>query len=640
MRKIDFIFGFFCLLIMNTAAVSAQSDAMEAADKAYQEYRFVDVQSIYERLYQKGIKSEKSLLQLANTYFLNGHYDKAQLYYKEWFHWPNRTENKSAILRYYSCLNHPTSLNQAEFDAVQAAYKLLYPNKKNGEPLPYFTVDLSVQSATALNSASSDYAPAYWDDQLVFTSTRDTGLFQSNRHAWNGQGFSNLYQSKQLIANTFEKPKRYNAFKTRFHESSAIITKNGQTTFFTRNSYDQKGKHRNGDGSLFLSIYQSDKLPNGKWGPEKRLPFCSDQFQTANPAISADGCDLYFASDRPGGYGSSDLYRVRIPTDGKWGTPENLGPSINTPSRETFPFITEQSDLIFASDRPGGMGGLDIYIAQPIGRFWQLFKNKEPLNSASDDFGFILHSSKKEGFFCSNRLGGKGDDDIYYFNLQTDWPKPCVFKPQWQIIDEYTKLPITDQVVNYQLLTLAAKGKTRADAKGHMEVESLPCGQKLELTVNRKGYFPYRETIEYDDNDKTYIIALKPEKIPLKLGDNLAQLFDIHDIYFDLDQWDIRPEAATELAQIAEVMRTYPSLTICIESHTDSRQTALYNQTLSEKRAYSTRQWIIDQGIAPARLAAVGMGESQLVNPCADGVPCTEAEHQQNRRSVFVITHL
>ncbi|MHA7058636.1 TolB family protein [Aquimarina sp. M1] len=266
----------------------------------------------------------------------------------------------------------------------------------------------------SINSENSDYAPSFYKGELVFASSRNskslTVILQENTN----EPFSDLYTTSKNIPDK-EISKLKGAVNTKFHESSATFSPDGKTVYFTRNNYSERKFKRNTKGCVLLKIYKAD-YNNGKWKNVKELPFNSNEYSTAHPALSPDGKFLYFASDMPGSYGKSDIYVVAIHKDGSYGTPQNLGSLINSAGRETFPYISDKGTLFFTSDGHVGFGGLDIFMVLPdTDKGWQIYNMGAPINSSKDDFTFIINEENMMGYFASNRSGGKGSDDIYGF---------------------------------------------------------------------------------------------------------------------------------------------------------------------------------------------------------------------------------
>ncbi len=273
-----------------------------------------------------------------------------------------------------------------------------------------------------INSPYSDYAPSFYNGELVFASSRSINSMSKSFDEVSNQPFLDLYTTaKKSDKQRIKKLK--GTVNTKFHESSVAFSKDQKTIYFTRNNYSKKKSRIHGSGTVLLKIYKAE-YDNGRWKNVEELPFNSDEYSIAHPAISPDGKSLYFASDMPGSYGKSDLYVVTINEDGSYGEPKNLGESINTDGRETFPYVSDQGRLFFASDGHAGMGGLDIFMALPNQHGSTVAYNLgNPINSSKDDFTFIINEEYKIGYFSSNRNGSKEDDDIYGFRQLKPFPE-------------------------------------------------------------------------------------------------------------------------------------------------------------------------------------------------------------------------
>ncbi|MEW7292748.1 TolB family protein [Aquimarina sp. 2304DJ70-9] len=273
-----------------------------------------------------------------------------------------------------------------------------------------------------INSEYSDYAPSFYEGELVFASSRNVNSISKSFDEVSNQPFLDLYTTaKKSDKEKIRKLK--GSINTKFHESSATFSKDRKTVYFTRNNYSKRKSKANIEGSVLLKIYRA-RYVDGKWKDIEELPFSSDEYSIAHPTLSPDGRFLYFASDMPGSFGKSDIYVVKINEDGSFGIPENLGDRINTSGRETFPYISDKGKLFFASDGHKGMGGLDIFMTiDNYNEDVEVYNLGEPINSPEDDFTFIINEEHKIGFFASNRKGGRGDDDIYGFRQLTSFPE-------------------------------------------------------------------------------------------------------------------------------------------------------------------------------------------------------------------------
>ncbi|WP_298544437.1 hypothetical protein [uncultured Aquimarina sp.] len=269
-----------------------------------------------------------------------------------------------------------------------------------------------VVESLSINSKNSDYAPSFYKGELVFASSRNNKSLSVILQEGINEPFSDLYMTGKNIPDKGVS-KLKGMINTKFHESSATFSPDQKTVYFTRNNYSKRKFIRNSEGYVSLKIYKAN-YSNGKWKNIEELPFSSDEYSIANPALSPDGRFMYFASDMPGSYGQSDLYVVEIFEDGSYGTPRNLGGKINSPGRETFPYVSDRGTLFFASDGHVGFGGLDIFMVLPNRTTgWSIYNLGTPINSEKDDFTFIINEESQIGYFASNRIDGKGGDDIY-----------------------------------------------------------------------------------------------------------------------------------------------------------------------------------------------------------------------------------
>jgi len=332
------------------------------------------------------------------------------------------------------------------------------------------------------------------------------------------------------------------------------------------------------------------------------------------------------------------LYRVQINEDGSFGTPENLGDAINTPGRETFPVITDEGELYFATDGHPGLGGLDLFMTRqnPDGTWKAPVNLGEPANSPKDDFAYLIDTKTRRGFLSSNRDGGQGNDDIYKF-LET---RKLICE---QMLSGIVTDMATGEILPGTKVTLFDEkfnkiAETVADDKGYYEFE-VECDTTYYVRAEKETYETKETKITIPDTDGKTDLPIQLEKKikEIPIGGNIADAFGIKEILFDLDKWNIRADAALELEKILDVMVQYPSMKLDVRSHTDSRASHAYNQKLSQRRNKSTIDWLGSNGVAKDRLTGRGYGETQLKNRCADGVPCSEDEHQENRRSEFII---
>lgn len=619
-----------------TIGAFAQGSKLNKADKKYDKYSYIDAIEIYEKVAEKGYKSVELFEKLGNAYYFNGELDKASKWYGELFAL-NQEVDSEYYFRYAQALkaegNYEKSNQYMELFAQKTndtRAKLFQENKNYLSDIDAVSGKYTMDK-TDVNSEFFDYGPSFFGKQIVFTSSRSEGNQYSKIHDWTKQNFTDLFvasidnNGKLGSVENFSK-----TVNTKYNESSPVFTKDGKTMYFTRNNYNDGKKRKSDDKVIMEKIYKAE-LVNGEWTNIKEVPFSNDNYKTAHPALSPDEKTMYFASDMPGSFGNSDLYKVSIDSNGKFGTPENLGPTINTEGRETFPFVDADNNLFFASDGHPGLGGLDIFEAKANGNSFEKPVNVgKPLNSPMDDFSYVT-SKDGLGFFSSNRDGGSGYDDIYTFTVCTHTLSGLITDVDTKEILPNAKVILFDDKMN-KISETTSSDKGSYSFKIECNKKYYVRASKEEYETTEKSFGPVTKT-----GESKLDIELKRNIFPVEVGTDLAKILDVSIIYFDLDKWNIRPDAAEDLEKIIAVMNQYPNMTIDIRSHTDSRQTHKYNELLSDRRAKSTLEFMVKNGINRNRLTAKGYGETQLVNNCSNDVPCSEAEHQKNRRSEFIV---
>jgi len=622
--------------------IYAQKPKIVSGNKKYDNYAYVDAIKTYEIVAKKGYKSEDMFKKLGNAYYFNSEFEGAAKWYGELFAM-NTSPEPEYYYRYAQCLKSTGKMDLAnkilaEFNLKNqndTRGKLHFVNRNYPDQIKANSGRYNIENA-GINSHYSDYGTIVHDNKIYFASARDTGNFSKRKHSWTNQYFTNLYMAEVDSVNV---KKIKTSLNTKFHEASPVFTKDGKTVYFTRNNYVNGKKGKDENKTTFLKLYKAN-LDHNKWTNIIALPFTSDSYSTAHPALSPDEKTLYFASDMPGTSGQSDLYKVSVNDGGTFGTPKNLGKTINTEGKETFPFITNENEIYFASDGHPGLGGLDVFVADidNNGGIGNVQNIGADINSPNDDYAYIIDPVSRKGYFSSNKDGGKGSDDIYKF-LETKNLK-CIQELNGIITDAETGIIIPGtKVILYE--NEAIKNITIAEPTGFYSFP-VECGKTYNIRTENPSYSTKEIMITIPKmNGKTNLpISLEKSVCKVTVGDDLGRCFGLKMIYFDLDKSNIRSEAALDLEKILAVLNDNPTMKLDIRSHTDSRATFKYNELLSDRRAKSTIQWLIKNGINPSRLTGKGYGEIQLVNKCMDSIPCTEDEHQQNRRSEFIIIEI
>lgn len=648
MKKIIYI---SILLLGGLTISNAQKTQVKRADKEYNNLNYIDAIETYEKVANKGYKSVDMLEKLGNSYYFNAEYVDAAKWYAELFVLQPETTDAEYYYRYSQSLKSTGDYKKAA-EYMDKFYKVkgddhrakLFTTEKN-----YLAVieansgRFIIENAGDLNSELSDYGTTIYNGEVIFASTRKAGKIAPRTQGWNDQPFSALYSSKADEDGKQQSAKFFSdKLDSKFNEATPVFTKDGNTIYFTRNNYLKK-RGFDDERITLLKIYRATQK-DGKWTDITELPFNSNDYNVAHPALSSDEKWLYFASDMPGTLGDADIWKVAINADGTFGTPINLGSKVNTEGRESFPFVTSENELYYASTGKLGIGGMDVFVSKITGNSYDEAINVgKPINTPMDDFAFYFDPTTRTGFLSSNREGGKGYDDIYKF---TELKKLiCEHLLAGTVTDVETGKILADAKVSLfdQNNKLIATTVSDKNGKYSFGKEYVKCDTSYRVRAEKEKYSTEEKYIKTPKSTgETMVdIALKQTKVEIEEGMDLAKTLNIPIIYFDLDKSNIRPDAAIEIAKILQVMQDYPTMKIDIRSHTDCRQTYEYNMRLSDRRAKSTRQWLINKGISASRLTAKGYGETQLVNNCpcepTNKSDCSEAEHQLNRRSEFIV---
>lgn len=724
--------------------------------------------------------AQKTKLTKANTEFENHNYSAAIELYLEILDKENISEAKVKLAESYRKLNN---MKEAEFWYGQVVHlpeakpidylhygKALQANGKCDLARPWFkkysaaepddlrgqllsnTCDLEALEKMLksrkdfyeikqlpFNTAFDDFGPTFYKGNLLFASERNNKSSINRIHEWSGYPFLDLLITKvdTIDAETLdfkydEAPEKYsNRLNTKYHSGPICFSQDEKTVFFTHNDSDERNRlGRNDETTIRLKVFTAD-IDGDKWTNIEGLPFNSDEYSVAYPALDVDGKTLYFSSDMPGGFGGMDLYYT-VKENGQWLPPRNLGPRINTEGHEVFPYVHSSGRLYFSSDGHVGLGMLDVYYIDNNNGVWESPMNVGyPINTPSDDFGLIMNKEETFGYFCSNRKGGTGRTDIYSF-------KYSIVKVEVLVYDENTNQPINDasvlndcsglemftgdngrvtielplnrcctftagkedytkntsesctydykastkvfvkialsQSMNFAIEGVVYDEETGDPLTNSSVVVTPDCGgEAIEVKTDESGR--YRFTLDSDccyslkaahegyfsvSTDQPYCtkglgksqtfthnFALQrfinppgdlvtdennPSFYPC---DGIGRSFVIRHIYYDFDKAYIRTDAEEPLFQLIKILEDNPDLVVEIGSHTDARGSNRYNIRLSARRAESVVKYLINQGIDESRLQAKGYGETDPTNDCVDEIPCTEEQHQRNRRTEF-----
>ncbi|SNZ02006.1 OmpA family protein [Flagellimonas pacifica] len=620
-----------------------QAKVKAKADERYDEYSFSPAIDIYKKVLDKGYVSSDLLKRLGNSYYFNAKYEEAANVYKKLAETYPDEIAPDYYFRYAQSLKTLGDYDGAS--QVMAKFKEITATGDEADRYNEDYLDKIEQNSGrytvkpfGYNSKYSDFAASFYEQGLIFSSDRDTGNLARYRHTWNSRDFLDLYKVNADSVSNNAVIKLEGEVNTRLHESTSAVTKDGTTMYFTRNNFLDGKKYKDQEGVIRLKIYSAE-LFNGEWTNIIELPFNNDSYSVAHPVLSPDEKKLYFVSDMPGSVGESDIFMTEIIGDGTYGPIINLGKNINTRARETFPFITKDGVLYFSSDGHQGLGGLDVFATKiTFGNFNEPVVNVgKPINGNYDDFAFIMNNETKEGYFSSNRTGGMGEDDIYEFVESEPLVLDCIQDVTGTVRDRISNEVLVGATVKIIDEENNEVSSTITDSKGNY-VLALDCAKGNFVRASRDGYVPAEEYLNKSYGKPRIVdFYLERDVVTGGFGDDLAKLLQLSTIYFDLNKYNIRPDAEIEIQKVIVAMEKYPSLKIKVNSHTDSRGNDAYNLWLSQKRAQSTVNYMISKGISADRLQGEGYGETRLVNDCANGIPCSRDKHQLNRRSEFII---
>ena len=625
------------------------------ADRYFEEFAYKKAAELYEGIYQKGDSSAFVLSRIADSYYNNSDYEVAEKWYKKLLKNHKKTVTPEYLFKYSQTLKSNGNISESD------AWLLKFNDVKNNDSRPaalkrnknYF-VDYSNKKTSYLNvnnistnTKYSDFGGFIYEDKLYFASTKPYTKEKKQRlYKWNNQPFLNIYKAVEKpideasMVLDVEASEKVDEMNSKYHESNIIFNREGTIMYFTRDNYNGKKLKKDEDNTVHLKIYKAEKV-GGTWGNGEELPFNSDAYSVGHPALSKDEKTLYFVSDMPNGHGLTDIYKVSIlENHKKYGTPKNLGKPINTEGREMFPYVDKNNTLYFSSNGHLGLGALDIFESKTENNeFSQPVNLGKPINGSLDDFAFVINEELTNGYFSSNRKGGKGDDDIYSFIISI-----CKENIEGKVTNKNTNEPIANATV--KLIDESGKvlDEVETQEDGGYIFEDISCETAFTVVGSKENYRgDQKKVITLDKDKKTIEANLQLESLikeaTSETPEALPQIV-IRPIYFDFDKYNIREDARYELEHIVDVMRNQPDMVIKIESHTDSRAPRSYNRTLSTNRAKSTRDYLVSRGIDNNRIeSAIGYGEDRLLNYCndANSSKCSNKEHQLNRRSYFYI---
>lgn len=644
--------------VLSLAFSSMAQKKLTQADLAFDNRQYFNSVELYKQAYTSVKKAEmkaKVLFRTGYAYHEINDLKSAETYYQKAI--SAKYPDPLVVLRLADCLK-----SQGKYaDAITEYnnYKKLNPSDARGDkgvkscelsqkwkdnPARYKTENMAL-----INSKESDFCPTYSDKKyntLIFTSTREGANNKVDLNT--GQNHSDLFETKLdkngkwstpiTLAPTIASP---------FNEGAASVSKKGDFMLMTR---CPEIKSAISGCQIFIS-----KKQGSGWGAPEKLPFNIDSVQFGHPAMSADGKTVYFVSRMRGGYGGADIWKSTFDQKGNtWSAPLNLGTQINTPGDEMYPYVSNDSKILyFASNYHPGMGGLDIFKAEisADGKFNKAPENlKSPINSGADDFGIVFEGNKQRGYFSSNREGGKGSDDIWSFYLP-----PLTFNLKGKVVSSGGSKALNkgEPVSNAKIKLTGSDGAINDAVTSNEGTYSFKIKENVSYTVTIETS---KQTVSSTFKDG--YLASKDMGALTTAGESVSKDF-IKDfeltpvereirfpaVLYKLGSAELEPASKDSLNFLFQTLTDNPTIVIQLSAHTDSRGSDPKNLELSQRRAQSCVDYLANEKKIPlARLSAKGFGETKLlvtddVINKAKTKEEKEALHQKNRRTVFGIVN-
>ena len=628
------IISIFIITLLTNASLTAQSNDTKKADKHFNKFEFVDAATDYLKLVEDGKADTYVYSQLAESYYNVFNTAEAEKWYAKALETaadPEMVYNYSQMLKANGKYEE-SNVQLAKFASMRPADNRATAFRDNPNYLPKILEKgkkFNVQNLS-INSEVSDFGGTLKNGKLYITSARNDRNSRKT-YGWSTEAFLDIYTAVVNDDGEFQMPSIIeDNINTKYHEGTVSFSPDGNTMYFSRESFYDKIYEKDPSTKYKISVLHLYKSINqeGQWSEAEPLSLNGENYSVKNPSVSADGKTLYFASDKIGGYGNFDVYSAPIDENGSVGEATNLGQKVNTEGQEMFPFISTSNTLYFSSNGHLGLGGLDVFFTKIIdGKAGPVRNIGIPVNGNADDFAFSFNEETEKGFVSSNREGGMGSDDIYAIKkLQPI----CDVLMTVTVRDSKTGLILDGASVSIQDAEGNVFGTKTSNAEGIVEY-IIECDVDTKLVGSKIDY----------ESGSTVVSGTSEEMVSAELlltpieDIIIANKVILNPIYFDFDKSNITAQAAFELDKLVQLMTKYESIVISAESHTDSRGSASYNLSLSDRRAKTTAQYVISKGIDASRITGSGKGETMPNVDC--GGKCTEDQHQLNRRSEFFI---
>jgi outer membrane protein OmpA-like peptidoglycan-associated protein len=521
---------------------------------------------------------------------------------------------------------------------------------------------VTISNEEQINTELTEFSPSYWNEFIIYVGSRSRQKIFDKNH---NEPYYDLYLAGKNRDGQLDRTASFSkVLNTPYHEGPLTFNKEGNKIFFTRSDFDKGELRMNTEKVVVNKIFESS-YKNDQWSDAVLSSFNTEEYTSCHPALDNEGTTIIFSSNRPNGYGKMDLYKTTL-INGSWSAPENLGPSINTPENEVFPFIHENDILLYSSNYNTEKNDLDIYKIKLNQDKAEAISLPSPINTNYDDFGICIDPVGLNGYLSSNRPSSKGKDDIYRFSSTKSilsYKDDSYNRVKLTVYDQFEQSrlenvtiklsPIPeDKILSFDDSVFDISDNdlvTEVTDKNGEAYLQLYDGYNL-ISVQSDGKEKWQKIISTQKTQDAIIVKLK-NAVTLK-KDTIIQYIEkvapatinnvevkegatliFNNIYYDYNSYEIKKGAAYELDELAIIMKNNPKLKILLSSHTDSRGEASYNQKLSENRAQAAKQYLVSKGVFSNQISTIGYGETQLRNHCKDGIKCSEAEHIYNRRT-------
>lgn len=607
------------------------------ADLLYEKHHYYDAATMLNKLVKKekdANEAKEMTLKLADCYRQMNDYGKALIWYKKVV---AQNPDKPEYIYLLADLEMSNDNYESALVYLKTYQKEVPGDKRIAEKIKICekAIELNVsgsrfivESLEELNTIYNDYAPVYANGGLYFTSDRE-GSTGGLKYPRLGTYYSDIYVADEEDGYLTKAKPMGNSINSNLNEGAASFSKSGNAMIFTQCS----GKGYDSSCALLYS-----EKERGTWSKPEVVDFgISAEYMFGQACLSDDGKTIILVSNMPGGYGGHDLYESKR-SNGVWGRPVNLGNKVNSQGDEMFPYLMDDKTLYFSSNGHPGFGALDVFVSVKKKDTWRNPDNLlPPINSGGDDFGMTFRKDNPaftEGYLSSNRKGGQGDD-IYTFKIVT----PPLCNISGIVYDNKTKKPLANSTVFLTDLATNTTVYIETDDRGAYDMKLL-YEKDYKLDAYKKYYTNNQEIPRISTRGLNFQKNFKQD---FYLDKWTIEEVEIEGILYDLDKADLRPESKVILDSLASILKIHFYLVVELSSHTDCRGSKDYNQALSQRRAESCVNYLISKGVSTDRLQAKGYGETRLLNDCAcegeegKGINCTEAQHQENRRTAFQI---